>query len=59
MLWNWSKAAASKLGHTKVPEPPFLSLSDFGVFLLAATERLEALSASFPASAVPYRGLLT
>lgn len=59
MLWNWSEAAASKLGHTKVSESPFLSLSDLGVFLLATNERLEALSVSFPASAVQYRGLLT
>lgn len=57
VLWNWSKAAASELGHTGVSKSPFLSFPDLGVFLLATTERLEALSHSLPASAVQYRGL--
>ena len=58
MLWHWSRAAALKRGHASVGVTAS-PLSDLGVFMLATTERLEALSVSFPASAVPYRGLLT
>lgn len=57
VLWNWGKAPVSELGHTGESKSPFLSLPDLGVFLLATTKRLEALSHSLPASAVQYRGL--